>query len=86
MRLSPGFLAAPTYLEMYDDTPRLLRLLGFPGVVMPTHADNFQVPYGSEFAVRTEWIEAFSKEVRAAAPDTRLIIPQHLEPIRLSAR
>ncbi len=31
-------------------------------------------------------LEAFSKEVRAAAPDTRLILPQHLEPIRLSAR
>ncbi len=78
--------AAPSHLEIYDYTPRLLRLLGFPGVVMPTHADNFQVPYGSEFAVRTKWIEAFSEEVRAAAPDTRLIVPQHLEPIRLSVR
>lgn len=78
--------AAPSHLEIHEYTPRLLRLLGFPGVVMPTHADNFRVPYGSAFAVRTEWIEAFSKEVRTAAPDTRLILPQHLEPIRLSVR
>ncbi len=78
--------AAPSHLEIYDYTPRLLRLLGFPRVVIPTHADNFQVPYGSEFAVRTKWIEAFAEEVRAAAPDTRLIIPQHLDPIRLSLR
>lgn len=78
--------AAPSHLEIQEYIPRLLRLLGFPEVVMPTHADNFRVPYGSEFAVRPEWIEAFSREVRAAAPDTRLIVPQHLEPIRLSVR
>ncbi len=51
---------------------------------MPTHADNFQAPYGSAVAVRTEWIEAFAEEVRAAAPESRLILPRHLEPFRLS--
>lgn len=78
--------AAPSHLEITDYTPRLLRLLGDPPVVMPTHADNFQAPYGSSVAVRTEWIEAFAAEVRAASPDTRLILPRHLEPIRLHVR
>ena len=78
--------AAPSHLEISDYTPRLLRLLGFPPVVMPTHADNFQAPFGSQMAVRTEWIAAFSEEVRAADPDARLITPQHLEPIRLLVR
>ena len=38
--------AAPSHLEIYEYTPRLMRALGFPGVVMPTHADNFQAPAG----------------------------------------
>lgn len=75
--------AAPSHLEIREYTTRLMRLLSFPKVVMPSHADNFQVPYGSELAVRTEWIKAFSEEMRIAAPDTRLIIPRHLEPIHL---
>lgn len=78
--------AAPSHLEIFEYTPRLLSLLGFPAIVMPTHADNFQAPYGSELAVRTEWIESFAEEVRVAAPDSRLILPRHLEPIRLSVR
>jgi len=78
--------AAPSHLEIYQYTPRLMRALGFPPVVIPTHADNFRVPYGSAFAYRTEWVGAFLDEVRVASPDTRLIIPQHLEPIRLSVR
>ena len=56
-----------------------MRVLGFPPVVIPTHADNFRVPYGSPLAYRTEWVEAFAEEVRVASPDSRLIIPQHLE-------
>ncbi len=78
--------AAPSHLEIYEYTPRLMRALGFPPVVMPTHADNFRVPYGSPLAYRTDWVEAFLDEVRRASPDSRLIIPRHLEPIRLSVR
>jgi L-ascorbate metabolism protein UlaG (beta-lactamase superfamily) len=78
--------AAPSHLEIYEYTPRLMRALGFPRVVMPTHADNFQAPYGSAIAYRTEWVEAFSEEVREASPDTRLVIPRHLESIRLLVR
>ncbi len=78
--------AAPSHLEISDYTARLMRLLDFPPVVMPTHADNFQAPYGSDLAVRTEWIESFSEEVRDASPDSRLILPRHLEPIRLFLR
>ena len=78
--------AAPSHLEIHEYTPRLMGALGFPPLVIPTHADNFRVPYGSPLAYRTEWVEAFAEEVRVASPDSRLIIPQHLEPIRLSVR
>ena len=78
--------AAPSHLEIYEYTPRLMRALGFPPMVIPTHADNFQVPYGSPNAYRTQWIEAFSEEVRLASPDSRFVIPRHLEALRLSVR
>ncbi|HKJ01584.1 MAG TPA: MBL fold metallo-hydrolase [Longimicrobiales bacterium] len=74
--------AAPSHLEIWRYTPRLMRALGFPQVVMPTHADNFQTPYGSAMEYRADWVEAFSEEVRAASPETRLLVPRHLEPIR----
>ncbi len=76
--------AAPSHLEIYRYTPRLMEAIGFPPVVIPTHADNFRVPYGSELIDRTEWIESFSEEVRAASPESRLIIPRHLELFKLS--
>jgi L-ascorbate metabolism protein UlaG (beta-lactamase superfamily) len=78
--------AAPSHLEIREYTPRLMRALGFPSVVIPTHADNFRVPYGAPTAYRTDWVESFLEEVRVASPDSRLITPQHLEAIRLSVR
>jgi L-ascorbate metabolism protein UlaG (beta-lactamase superfamily) len=78
--------AAPSHLEIFEYTPRLMRLLGYPSVVIPTHADNFRAPYGAETAYRTAWVESFADEVREASPESRLIIPKHLEPIRLSVR
>ncbi len=78
--------AAPSHLEIWEYTPRLMRALGFPSVVIPTHADNFRVPYGSPTAYRTEWVDSFAEEVRVASPDSRVIIPRHLEAFRLSVR
>jgi len=78
--------AAPSHLEIREYTPRLMQALGFPSVVIPTHADNFRVPYGSPTAYRTEWVESFLEEVRLASPDSRLITPRHLEPIRFLVR
>ena len=78
--------AAPSHLEIFEYTPRLMAALGYPGVVMPTHADNFRAPYGSDFAYRSEWVDAFAEEVRAASPGSQIIIPRHLEPIRIPAR
>ena len=78
--------AAPSHLEITDYTARLMRVLGFPPVVIPTHADNFRVPYGAPTAYRTEWVDAFAAEVRVASPSSRLIVPRHLEPIRMSVR
>lgn len=78
--------AAPSHLEIRDYTSRLMAALGYPPVVIPTHADNFSVPYGAPNAYRTEWVDAFAAEVREASPESRVIIPRHLEPVVLAPR
>lgn len=78
--------AAPSHLEIHRYTPKLMEALGYPGTVMPTHADNFQAPYGSSIAYRTAWIESFAAEVREASPGSNLILPEHLETLTFPAR
>ena len=68
-------------LEIYDYTRRLMRALGNPLVVMPTHWDG----YGYA-PLRDQSLAAaheFADEVTAASPKTRVIIPQYFEPIRV---
>jgi L-ascorbate metabolism protein UlaG (beta-lactamase superfamily) len=68
-------------LEIYDYTRRLMRALGDPLVVMPTHWDG----YGYA-PLRDQSLAAahqFADEVTAASPKTRVIIPQYFEPIRV---
>ncbi len=69
-------------LEIYKYTERLMQLTGFPKTVIPSHWDNFRVPYGfsQEQAINTK-IKPFIEEVKAASPDSKVITPVHLETI-----
>lgn len=78
--------AAPSHLEITNYTPRLMEALGYPPYVFPTHADNFQAPYGSDVAYRTEWVNSFIAEVAEAAPNAFTAQPLHLETIEISLR
>jgi L-ascorbate metabolism protein UlaG (beta-lactamase superfamily) len=66
-------------LEIHDYTGRLMRVLGYPPLVLPTHWDG----YG--YAPLREQAQAaahqFADEVRAASPKTKVIIPKYFEPI-----
>lgn len=64
-------------LQIYDYTGRLIRALGRPAVVIPTHCC---------YAKRDEEALALEREVRAVAPRTRVVIPKRFEPIALSPR
>ena len=78
--------AAPSHLEIQDYTMRLLKGLGFPPVVIATHADNYRTPYGSPMAkVREDWASPFVEEVHQVAPGTVTIVPEHLKIIDLSS-
>lgn len=71
-------------LEIYDYTGRLLRAMGYPPVVIPTHADGYGDPRPSA-AARSDR-ERFRAEVSAVSPNSRFIQPTWFEPIVLPAR
>jgi reactive intermediate/imine deaminase len=71
-------------LEIHDYTGRLMRALGFPAVVIPTHADGYGNPAPGAAALADK--RRFVEEVRAASPGSRVIVPAWFEPIVLPVR
>ena len=85
--LAPDVLlagAGSSRQEIHRYTERLLASTGYPRVVLPTHWDDFMVPYDDQAALakaRREKAEPFAAEARAASPQSEVIIPTHLVPV-----
>ncbi len=77
--------AAGSRKEIYDYCGRLMRAVQFPPLVLPTHWDNFFVPYGGPQQPAIEAVQSFVQEIQAASPKTRVIVPKHFEEISLPA-
>jgi L-ascorbate metabolism protein UlaG (beta-lactamase superfamily) len=77
--------AMPERREIYQYTPRLLRALGNPPLVLPTHWDRFNVPYSTSQQPAIERLQTFLTEVKAASPTIRVIVPDYFQPITLKA-
>jgi len=77
--------AMPERWEIYQYTPRLLHALGDPPLVLPTHWDRFNVPYGTSQQPAIERLQSFLSEVKAASPNTRVIVPDYFQPIVVTA-
>ena len=75
--------AMPERREIYDYTPRLLRALGYPPVVLPSHWDRFNVTYDVSQSPAIERLQSFIDEVEAASPKTRVIVPRYFDPISI---
>jgi L-ascorbate metabolism protein UlaG (beta-lactamase superfamily) len=75
--------AMPERREIHDYTGRLLRALGFPRIVLPTHWDRFNVTYDVSQEPALERLQSFLSEVKAASPKTRVIVPKYFEPIAI---
>lgn len=71
-------------LEIHDFTGRLMRALGFPAVVIPTHADAYGNPKPTPAALADR--AKFQQEVAAASPKSRFISPIWFQPIVIPAR
>jgi L-ascorbate metabolism protein UlaG (beta-lactamase superfamily) len=71
-------------LEIHDFTGRLMRALGHPALVIPTHADAYGDPKPSAAALADR--QKFQQEVAAASPRSRYLFPKWFEPIVVGAR
>jgi L-ascorbate metabolism protein UlaG (beta-lactamase superfamily) len=71
--------AARQRLEIYQYTARLMRALGNPRIVFATHWDEQSFPFGAPQDERLREAEGFVREVKAASPRTRVILPRHFE-------
>lgn len=66
--------------EIYNYTERLLKATNYPKIVLPTHWDNFRVPYefSQDKAIKDK-IVPFIEEVKLVAPQSKVIVPTHLK-------
>ena len=71
----------PERREIYQYTPRLLRALGYPPLVLPTHWDRFNVTYDVSQQPAIERLQSFLDEVKASSPKTKVIVPKYFDPI-----
>src|SRR6185436_18783219 len=60
--------AMPERREIHDYTGRLLKAIGFPRLVLPTHWDRFNVTYDVSQAPAMERLQSFIEEVKAVSP------------------
>ncbi len=72
--------------EIFDYEGRLMRILNYPSIVLPTHWDNFNLPYTAPLDDRLEMLEGFRRDIRKASPETKVIIPGYFEPIVLNEK
>jgi len=71
-------------LGLYNYDERLLTVTGFPPVVIPTHWDNFRLPYGySQEANIERNLVPFVEAAAAISPHSKVILPVHLETITI---
>lgn len=86
-RIKPDVLLAGVNLSqngLYNYTERLINVTNKPKIIIPTHWDNFRLPYGfsQEKGVEIK-LKPFIKEVKKLAPDSKVLIPVHLGTITL---
>jgi len=75
--------AMPERNNIDDYTPRLMRALGYPPVVLPTHWDRFNVPHTVSQQPAIDRLRSFVDEIKAASPKTKVIVPEHFKPVAI---
>ncbi len=73
--------ALPNRHEIYDYTGRLMRALGHPATVFPTHWLYCGAPAWKDSMTKN--VNDFAQEVKTVSPQTEVIIPNCFEPVSL---
>lgn len=72
-------------LGLYNYDERLLKVTGYPSIVIPTHWDNFRLPYGySQQANIDRNLVPFLEAAALISPHSNVIVPVHLETIEIN--
>jgi L-ascorbate metabolism protein UlaG (beta-lactamase superfamily) len=77
--------AMPERREIFNYTARLLRALGYPRLVLPSHWDRFNVLYDVSQEPAIQRLQSFIAEVKAASPKTQVIVPRYFHPLRIDS-
>ena len=85
LRPDVAIIASGLREKIPDYACRLMRALGRPHLVFANHFDAFQEPLGPsqmelEDADRAK-LASFADEIHACAPETKVVIPVHLQPM-----
>jgi len=71
-------------LGLYKYNERLLSVTNYPKVIIPSHWDNFRLPYGfSQLDAVAQKLIPFQEDVKKLSPQTKVIIPEHLGTITI---
>jgi L-ascorbate metabolism protein UlaG (beta-lactamase superfamily) len=71
-------------LGLYQYNQRLLKVTNYPKIIIPTHWDNFRLPYGfSQQSGVDQKLRPFAEDVKRLSPESKVIIPEHLGTITI---
>jgi len=73
--------AMPERREIHDYTSRLLKAIGYPRMVLPTHWDRFNVTYDVSQAPAIERLQSFTAEVKTVSPASVVVVAKYFEAI-----
>lgn len=73
--------AMPERNNINDYTTRLMRVLGYPALVLPTQWDRFNVPHTVSQQPAVERLQSFLAEGKAASPETKVVVPEYFKPV-----
>jgi len=69
---------------LYKYNERLVAVTNYPKIIIPTHWDNFRLPYGfSQQDAIEQKLFPFGEHVKRLSPHTKVIIPEHLGTITI---
>jgi L-ascorbate metabolism protein UlaG (beta-lactamase superfamily) len=69
--------------EIYDYSCRLMRAIGHPPLVLTNHFDAWTKPAGTPLSANTTAdLAAFTRELKACSPATRVVVPAVFEPLQ----
>jgi L-ascorbate metabolism protein UlaG (beta-lactamase superfamily) len=72
--------------EIYDYAGRLMKVLGYPKIVLPTHWDDFTVPFEYPQTEKLEQLKSFIAEIKKSSPKTEVLLPKYFVPLIFKAK